>query len=425
MQNVRKSELPSMESSPSAGRLIRKASPTEMIYIATHTTVVSRGHILGLVSRAQLETAVAYLEAKYPVLRAVVEDGYFVERAERRSAVETWSDSETSSVNATYAGLLNAELDTRESLCGIHVVVGDDAIDVFMLSSHAITDATSLIELHSCLSYFCDCVVRGEVPAFEQQQFPNAIDAAVRDIMNTFPENQINVEPAVYSGTFAEIPLRTLRHERSVTHRLERVVIGAEDTSRISAAGHLHGSSVHSLIMAAFALAIRETAPDRPRQMLMRSNVDLRRRLEPHVSTDLVFSAITAQVTVIPDLDRPFFEIAKLAFEDIHRAAADGSILRAYLDYPKTFGSPQQAPVALNISDMQTVRFHWPTEQLKVTGFEYALGWSKKFPNVSVSVYEQTLVANIVYVEEFVDPKIMRMIAERFVRILVSACRGG
>jgi hypothetical protein len=48
---------------------------------------------------------------------------------------------------------------------------------------------------------------------------------------------------------------------------------------------------------------------------------------------------------------------------------------------PKAFGSPQQAPVALNISDMQLVAFRWPTEKLKVTGFEYALGWLKKFPN--------------------------------------------
>jgi hypothetical protein len=180
---------------------------------------------------------------------------------------------------------------------------------------------------------------------------------------------------------------------------------------------------VHSLLLAAFALAIRDASQDRPRQILMRSNVDMRRRLEPHVSTELVFSAITARVTLIPDLDRPLFEIAKHIFNDIHEGVADGSIFHEYLNYPNTFGSPQQAPIALNVSDMQTVKFHWPTERLKVTGFEYALGWLKKFPNVSVSVYEGTLIANIVYVEEFADPVIMREISESFVKRLVSACR--
>ena len=58
---------------------------------------------------------------------------------------------------------------------------------------------------------------------------------------------------------------------------------------------------MHSVLLAAFALAIRETAPDSPRQILMRSNVDLRRRLEPHISTELVFSAISARVTPIAD----------------------------------------------------------------------------------------------------------------------------
>jgi hypothetical protein len=58
-----------------------------------------------------------------------------------------------------------------------------------------------------------------------------------------------------------------------------------------------------------------------------------------------------------------------------------------------------------------------------VTGFEYALGWSKKFPNVSVSVYGGTLIANIVYVPEFIEPSIMRMVCGSFVKILASAAR--
>lgn len=70
---------------------------------------------------------------------------------------------------------------------------------------------------------------------------------------------------------------------------------------------------------------------------------------------------------------------------------------------------------------MQNVIFRWHLKQLSVMGFEYALGWQKNFPNVSVSVYEGTLVANIVYVKEFIDPKVMRTISESFVKLLASA----
>jgi hypothetical protein len=62
-------------------------------------------------------------------------------------------------------------------------------------------------------------------------------------------------------------------------------------------------------------------------------------------------------------------------------------------------------------------------EQLKVTGFEYALGRLKKYPNVSVSVYDGTLIANTVYVQEFADPMVMRAISDRAVNMLVSACQ--
>jgi hypothetical protein len=47
----------------------------------------------------------------------------------------------------------------------------------------------------------------------------------------------------------------------------------------------------------------------------------------------------------------------------------------------------------------------------------------KKFPNVSVSVFDGRLIANTVYVEQFVDPTIMRAISERVVDRLVSAIR--
>ena len=402
-------------------RQFREASPTEMLYVATGLIVVSRSSIGGRVSREQFGKAVAYLEARYGILRSVVENGIFVERQDHRSSIETWLSSETCSADAVYARLLNAPLDTAANVYSIHVIADDDALDVFMLSSHAITDATSLIELHSCLAHMCDCVVRGIDPALGEQPFPSPVDAAVSRSLAVLPATRVS-GPAVYSGQFAEIPMRSPYDSQPVNHRLERVVIGADDMHRISAASHAHGASVHAALLAAFALAIRDVAESRPRQILMRSSVDMRRRLEPHVSAELIFSAITGHITPIPDLDQSLFTIAKIAFDDIHEGVANGSIFRDYVNYPKAFGGTQQPPVALNISDMQAVTLHWPTERLTVTGFEYALGWLKKFPNVSVSVYDGMLVANTVYVEEFVDPAIMRVISEGVVKRLASVC---
>jgi len=401
------------------GRVYREASPTELIYIATRMIVVSHSSLSGTVGRAQFEAAVAHLEARYGILRSVVEDGYFVARTDDRSAVETWLPAEEGSAEAMYARLLNADLDTSKTLYAIHVIAAHDAIDVFMLTSHAITDATSLIELHSCLAHMCDCVVRGAAPALGAQPFPTPVDDAVSRSLAALGTDALS---SSYSGKFAEIPMPAPHDGDPVTHRLERVVIAADAMHRIKAASHATGSSVHSLLLAAFALAIRDVADGNPRQILMRSSVDMRRRLEPHVSPELVFTAITGHITPVPDLDRPMVEIARFIFDDVHQGLANGSIFHDYINYPRAFGSPQQAPVAINVSDIQTVQFHWPVERLAVTGFEYALGWMKKFPNVSVSVYDGTLIANIVYVEEFATPATIRAISDGFVRRLDSVC---
>lgn len=404
-------------------RIIRQASPTELIYISTGTTVVSRSRLVGAIGRDQFETAVAHLEERYGVLRAAVENGQFVERVDDRSSVESWLPAATTSGDEMYAQLLNASLDTRERIYTIHVIAAPDALDIFMQSSHAVTDATSLIALHSCLAWMCDCVVRDEMPALDRQPFPRPIDAAVRINLEALPADQAVVVTPSHTGAYAQIPMRPQVDERPVTHRIERVVIEADDVCRIGAAAHANGSSVHSLLLAALALAIRDLSASRQGQILVRSNVDLRRRLEPHVSTELVFSAISALVTQVRDLDRPMFAIARSIFDNIHGGMADGSIFREYINYPASFGSPQQAPVAISVSDMQAVKFHRPVQKLKVTGFEYALGWLKKYPNVSVSIYEGRLVATIVYVEEFIDPAVIRTMAKEFAKLLISACR--
>lgn len=398
-------------------RVYRKASPTELIYIATRMIVVSRSSLSGMVDRAQFEAAVAHLEARYGILRSVIEDGHFVSRLDDRSAIEAWLPADTCSAETMYAQLLNADLDTGKTLYAIHVIAADDALDIFMLTSHAITDATSLIELHSCLAYVCDCVVRGKVPALGVQPFPTPVDDAVSRSLAALGAY---APPSSYSGLFAEIPMRAPHDGGPVTHRLERVVIGADAMQRIKQASHATGSSVHSLLLAAFALAIRDIADGHPRRILMRSSVDMRRRLEPHVAPELVFTAITGHITPVPDLDLPMVEIARFIFDDIHQGLANGSIFHDYINYPRAFGSPRQSPVAINVSDIQTVKFHWQVERLVVTGFEYALGWMKKFPNVSVSVYDGTLIANIVYVEEFATPTTIRAISDGFLRRLDS-----
>jgi hypothetical protein len=110
-------------------RIVRRASPTEMIYMQTRTNVVSRSSIGGAVNREQFDTAVVYLEARYGILRSVVEEGQFVARTDNSQAVESWLSADTCSADGLYAKLLNAELNTRIKIYSIHVIAGDDTLE--------------------------------------------------------------------------------------------------------------------------------------------------------------------------------------------------------------------------------------------------------------------------------------------------------
>lgn len=392
-----------------APRSFRAMSATEAIYIKTATQVVSRSRVRGRVTRQQFETALAQLELQYEILRAVVVEGHFVEKPASAGTPLEWLASSTTGAAELYDRLLNADLDLTRSIYSVHVIDDTDGIDIFLLTTHAVTDATSLVELHSFLIHLCDYAVRGRTPEIPGQPFPPHIDDAVDHCLALLGDAaQPALPPADYSGDFLLLPKHgTVIPGQPVRHRLECMVVEPEDMARLAAAGHSHGVSVHALLMAALALAIRDVAEASTGQILVRSSVDLRRRLEPHLSTELVFSAITGHVTYLADTEQPIYALARTIFEDIHTGSTNGRILNDYKYYPKTFGDPRDVPVAINVSDMGRVAFHADITQLTAAGFEYALGWLKKFPNMSVSIFEGRLIANTVYVEEFVAPEHM------------------
>src|SRR5262249_30837655 len=152
-----------------------------------------------------------------------------------------------------YSILLNETLDPAVALYALHVRQDVEALDVFFLSSHAITDATSLVELHSCLAHLIDCIIRGLEPAVDEQPFPDPIDDAVDRALAELPRDALGDQPS-FAGQFAQLPMLSGKPAR---HNLERLVIEPDDLLRIAATAHAANSSIHSFLVAAYAHAIR------------------------------------------------------------------------------------------------------------------------------------------------------------------------
>jgi hypothetical protein len=403
-------------------RRFRQPSPTEQIYITTKTQVVSRSSVSGTISRAQFAEALAGLERRFVILRAAIDSGHFVEKPADAQTPLAWLDAATTTADELYDRLLDTPLDLSDSIYNVYVISRDDGFDIFLLTSHAVTDATSLVEIHAFLIYLCDCAVRGTLAAIAEQPFPETIDDAVDRCLAVLALGE-SATPAAprpdYSGAFLRLPtLPQAATTGMLTHRVNRLVIEPGEMAHVIAAAHRHAVSVHCLLAAAFARAIQEMADGDASRIIMRCSVDLRRRLEPHLSTELVFSAITAHATLVEDMSLSIFGIARCIHDDIQRSTADGRIFRDYQNYPKAFGTPQDMPAALNISDMGRVRFHTEITQLRPQGFDYATGWLKPYPNVSVTIFDGRLVANTAYVEEFTPSPVIARMAEGVLRHL-------
>ena len=429
----------------------RAPSATERIYLTTGTQVISRSSLApaprgGPITGAVVAAALRDLEDRYPILRAAVAEDHFVPRpADLPQPLVALPAG--SAPDAVYAALLARRLDLARGLYEAHVAETAEGVDIYLLSTHAVTDATALVDLHAHLAHLVDCRVRGVAAPRDEQAFPPDIDAAVDAGLAAHGLDPAGAAPALdLSGGFLTLPERSAGPAER-RFRLERLVIEAEHTRHIAASAHGHGVSVHAVLVAAFALAIRDLAPVPAASILMRSSIDLRRRLEPHIHPGLVFSAITGHVTRIDGVgtaddsrmdragaaddsridgvvaadaagrqDAALLAVARAVFDDIHARTADGTIFYDYRTYPKSFGAAREAPVALNISDMGTIAPAFPLDAVRLAGFEYATALAKRYPNVSVAILDGRLVATIAY-----DASVL---AEETVAELAARTRG-
>ncbi len=411
----------------------RAPSATERIYLTTGTQVISRSTLAPATGSAAITgTAVAAalgdLEARYPILQAAVAEEHFIARP-AGAPLPLHALPAGSAPDAVYAALLDRRLDLAHGLYEAHVAETAEGIDVYLLSTHAITDATALVDLHAHLAHLVDCRVRGVAAPVDEQAFPPDIDAAVDAGLAAHGLDPAGAAPALdLTGAFLTLPERTAGPAER-RFRLERLVTEPDHTRHIAAAAHGHGVSVHAVLVAAFALAIRDLAPVPAASILMRSSIDLRRRLEPHIHPGLVFSAITGHVTRIDGIsaadeadrgDAALVAAARAAFDDIHARTADGTIFYDYRNYPRSFGAAREAPVALNISDMGTIAPAFPLEAVRLAGFEYATALAKRYPNVSVAILDGRLVATIAYDASVLAEETVAELAARTRRYLVG-----
>ena len=392
--------------------VLRKNSANESIYIKTNTQVVGHSSVIGSITKKQFIQAIQCLEKKYPILLAVADSEKLSPRTTDYTEIIAWSvKAEREDI---YEKLLNIKLNVTESLYSVSVLNHSNSFDIFTVTSHAITDATSVIDLHKDLVYFCDFMIQHICPMTSVKPIAESIDFAVNNSISMLKNNIPLAEQ--YQGTFLQLPT-TLPNEFEYCQ--EQLVIPSIELHNIMNLCKKNGVSFHGVLVASFALAIRELSPDHATQILMRSSIDLRRRVTPHINNEIIFTAATGHITRIFDLTGNILKIGEFVMNEIRNSTENGTIFQDHKEYFKRFISSENIPIALNISDMGVVKLQ-EYVHLKHVAFDYALGWKKSAPNVSITINDNGLVANIVYIKQGIKHHMIHQLAKLARHYLVS-----
>lgn len=390
--------------------ILRADSESEAVYIKTHMQVVGRSTVKGFITKEQFAKALYYLEKKYPILCSVANEEALIKRsAESHEIVEWIYDSTPEKI---YEKLLNLSLDFCSSLYSMHVLVGENSFDIFTVTAHAITDATSIMMIHKDLIYFCECSIREITPEIIVQPVADSIDSAVDTSINTLKNNHPVSQS--YSGDFLQLPSTSAE---ALFYCLKQIVIEEKTLAQAFQLCEEHQVSLHGVLVAAFSLAIQRLSHVKATQILMRSSIDLRRRVSPHIPNELILTAVTGHITHITNLTNNIFKIAKFVIDEIRNSTQDGTIFQDYKQYPQRFTLPQAFPIAANLSDMGKVDL-LHLESLEQTGFEYAAGWKKTCPNISITIYNNKLIANLVYIKHSINSDLIQQLGELVIEIM-------
>jgi hypothetical protein len=138
----------------SVARGLREENANEAAFIQSNTQVVSRSTVHGHITKDQFARALHYLERKYAILNVADALGSFVERSKHYHNIIAWAFN--IQCEEIYGTLLNFKLDTSVSLYSIQVVEYPNSFDIYIVISHALADATSIVDLHNDLILFCD-----------------------------------------------------------------------------------------------------------------------------------------------------------------------------------------------------------------------------------------------------------------------------
>ncbi|MBC3840797.1 protein kinase [Streptacidiphilus sp. 4-A2] len=342
----------------------RQLCPSEVLYVAQRSRAVLSCSVRGDLDEGLFAEAFAAKLAEHPSLRCRIadEDGQLV--------LQPLAEHEVPGLLVRQLGAdsfieeFNTPLPVGGPLVRAVLLRGEGGGEygVVLSVDHTITDGHSAIALFNAWwRGYTRLVEGGSPPAADHhgsQPVPvtDLLPAASEQETQEYLDSRIErargrrLDFLPYQAAGIELPAG----ERELTIR--RIQLPAEQTARLRQAAKEHRVSVHGLVAAAALLAVQRQLGPEARTLGLLSPVDLRTRLDPPLSPEVMVPAVASCVDVLEvTAQSDPVALARQVNDDLHAAIGRGDFLQELRIMPRLVEYPWLLATSVIVTNMGPV----------------------------------------------------------------------
>lgn len=322
---------------------------------------------------------------------------------------------------------LNQKIESEKVLARAILIHSDtEGLVTYFITTlhHAIADALSGINLHSNILEYCQEIINGSIPNINYIEALPSLEFLVNKTFQTPIEELISI-----TNTSS---ISKLKSANQATH-LERMCklihkkLDLDSSQRLIKKCKEKGVSVHGAICSAmmFSLAKEIQINNHFQYFSCRSSVDMRRRLDPQISSENL-SMLVSALTSIHEFthETTFWEVAKSVTEQIKERLKTSEIYTGVINYRKgaeyLLAHPEATPFSIFVTNIGKVNIPKIYGSLILEEISYALSITVMGSvfGVAVSTFSEEIIFNFIFSSPLIEQETINSLIENTIEFL-------
>lgn len=414
--------------------------------LAKSTHVVTMSRVKGPLSEEILRQALELIQYRYPCLNCRIvgslDNLWFQTEGVSKIPLRVVDNLYNEHWQEVVLEELNQGIESNKGLMRAVLVRGESENSAsYLITSihHAISDGLSCVQLHSAILTYCQKIDCGEpitsvLPLPILPSIDRLIPISTRGFQGIWHRSFILLR-IIFNQVWHRP--KTLGFEKSVPINLRRCGMVQKSldkglTQELINRCKKEKTTVHGALCGAMLLTAAKSITANQNKRLCvscRSYVDLRRRLEPVVSDEvmgMLVSGVISYHTLQSNVS--FWDLARSVKKQLEFRLNRANLFRAIL-ISKTwvksfFRNPNKAPSTVSVTNIGKVNIpkHYGSFELEEISFAGANSAFGGILSVAVSTFDGKMLLNFLFSEPSISQKTMEIFATNVLSCLIEAC---